>query len=159
MKPWLEMTREQRRAHVLPLWDQGKSAGEIALTLNGASRNAVIGTISRSGHKRSVIAKATPNPKKRMGKRPTYPVAIRQPVAQANAVRVVAVAPERRGYGDREPLPGTKPITMLELPNRVGVACRFPVVGGYCGCPCGDRMYCPDHYPLVYRAVKETTDA
>lgn len=48
-----------------------------------------------------------------------------------------------------EPLPGVPPISMMELPDGRGVRCRWPVTGGYCGLPSGERTYCDHHHEMA----------
>jgi len=52
---------------------------------------------------------------------------------------------------NRAPLAGTTPVDILSLPNRPGVLCRFPVIGGYCGAASGTHMYCQAHHAIMYR--------
>lgn len=48
-----------------------------------------------------------------------------------------------------------KPISLMDLPDRPGVLCRWPVTGGYCGLPSGDRTYCSDHHKMAFRQPTE----
>lgn len=82
-------------------------------------------------------AKIEPKPKPKLTK-PTKPKAAPQPRGPFQAIP------------DREPLPGVEPISILDLPNRPGIRCRFPVVGGYCGADCGEHTYCQEHRAIAY---------
>jgi GcrA cell cycle regulator len=46
---WSKLSREERIEHVKPLWLSGLSASQIANTVQGASRNAIIGVAHRAG--------------------------------------------------------------------------------------------------------------
>lgn len=52
---------------------------------------------------------------------------------------------------ERPPIPGTTPISILDLPNRGFGICRFPAVGGYCGLGCGEDVYCETHHGYAHQ--------
>ena len=157
MHDWNGLTREEKDAIIGPLWAEGKSAGEIAMHFIGATRNMIIGVV----HRRKMPARLKPERvKSTKTKRPPDQVLAKPKPNRNTIVRTETPRPEPRIYFDalnleREPIRGTTPISILELPNRPGVKCRFPVKGGYCGRPSGDQTYCPTHYRLAYTAPKE----
>lgn len=153
---WDEITSAEKRAVFEPLWRDGKSAGEIALHhFRGASRNAVIGAISRAKLQRApgqVRPKKEPKPRAPRPKPapravPSREMPLRAPPAPEStpADKVLHLI-----ENPRPPLKGVPPISMLELPGRPGIRCRFPVQGGYCGASSGEHMYCRAHWPRVY---------
>ena len=152
---WSTLTTAERDAIITPLWADGLSAGAIAETaFVGATRNMVIGRVHRAKlPKRNERANVPPRSKKR-----------KLPMAVVSHSAFVAVAePDEPTQSvmdmiarNRPPLPWTKPVGILAMPNRPGVLCRFPVDGDggkmmYCGVPSGDHTYCTDHKKLAYR--------
>lgn len=156
---WHDLTTDARKAHVLPLWLEGKSAGEIAATFRNASRNAVIGIVNRAKMKRGKTAPAK-NPRKPRTPRVKPPMAIK-PKPHEHPDRVVSididppVSASKWIDQDRPPLPGATPISIMDLPNREGIVCRFPVQGGFCGVASGDHTYCETHRRYAYTARTE----
>lgn len=154
---WQSLTAPERRAIFEPLWVSGKSAGEITFYFLNASRNAVIGAVSRAKLKRGKTRTAKPNPRKPRVPRVKPAMAIKSD-KNTNQERVIALDMDPPGtrsrYIDenRPPLAGTVPIGIMDLPGRSGVLCRFPVVGGYCGQASGDHTYCETHRRYAYKA-------
>lgn len=145
---WLSLTGEQRLAIIKPEWLDGASAAEIATyCFSNATRKKVIGYVHRAKLQRAISNKPAKN-----HQRPKKP-------KTKNLDRVVSTAPKPtapRQYFDalnqeRDPLPGTVPIGILDLPNRRGVRCRFMVRGGYCGQDSGEHTYCEAHRAIAYR--------
>lgn len=160
---WSTLNTTEKMAIITPAWMDGKSANDIAWMFQGASRNAIIGMIHRQKlPTRSAASTPKPGikpkpkiPKPPKPKKPSKPSAISatafvsmpEPIPPTDSVMHMI-------ENNRAPLAGTTPISILHLPNRPGVLCRFPVVGGYCGLSSGDKMYCPDHHRIVYRPAE-----
>lgn len=170
---WSAITAEAKDAIIGPLWADGKSATEIMAHFVGASRNAIIGRITRDkmrGGKQprsTVRAKAPGNSKRMLDPanldRPINPRPTRI-VSTSAFVTIADPDPPTSSVmdminGERRPLAGTTPIDILSLPNRAGVLCRFPVTGEggkmmYCGASCGEQVYCLTHYRIAYRPTE-----
>jgi hypothetical protein len=151
---WLTLDRDQRREIVLPLWLEGKSARDIAAKFQNATRNGIIGLVARAKlpkRANKVRDKVAPKTKKAKPAKSRYKPSI---MPNPNRMAEPDLKPEPSFAWDRErpPLPGITPIGILSLPGRAGVLCRFPVIGGYCGAPSGEKMYCADHHGFVYSA-------
>lgn len=165
---WSDLSGEEKDAIIRPLWMDGKTASEITHYFVGASRNAVIGRVTRG----------------KMGGRPAGPsrARAREGVARLNEGRATKAAtrakrlpmaspafvsfvpdpePIKSGAYNpvtdlRPPLDGFAPISILDLPMRSGGRCRFPVIGGYCGYHIGDdKVYCQMHSRIAYQARSE----
>lgn len=154
---WNGMTTEQRDDHIRPLWEGGKSASEIAATMFGATRNSVIGRI----HRGKMVQRKPVKPKRAKPAKTKMPAdqqMPKKPVRNRNTISTKprAETPPSEFHAskwldeDRPPMPGTTPVSILDLPNRPGVKCRFPVQGGYCGIECGENVYCPTHHGYTH---------
>jgi hypothetical protein len=159
---WTKLTPAQKQDAIRPHWTDGKSASEISAYFIGATRNSIISALSRgkmTGVKNKITsAQASERAKKSNEPRKTKPkhknpmsvvsssafVTIENPDPPSSSVMAMI-------ENNRPPLAGTTPISILDLPNRLGVVCRFPVIGGYCGVPCGDKAHCPTHHAIMYR--------
>lgn len=158
---WHEISTEARRNIIRPLWLEGLSAGEIARGhFVNATRNAIIGYVARMKLSRGKVT-ARPNPQKPKAPKARKPTPAR--IAKADSKRERAEVPEddmpkaRDGFDlvrdYRPPLAGSVPLTLMQLPNSpTGVACRFPVQGGFCGIPPdGEKdVYCRTHSRLAH---------
>lgn len=164
---WAELTAEAKDAIIRPAYADGQSAAEIASHFVGATRNAVIGRITRGkmkgGRQTSTVRQKAPGRSARMRDpsnldRP-LPKVNRLPMATPAFVSTIPPKPRPGGFDPltqlRPPLPGTTPISLLDLPNREGGRCRFAVDGGYCGVET-EAMYCDAHVPLVYNVALNT---
>jgi GcrA cell cycle regulator len=144
------------------LWAEGLSASQIASTLGGVSRNAVIGKIHRlglSGRVKTTKARAA------------RPRQTAEPRPQPPAPRVMAVGSTVVKVVEREPQPAPQVVTEAEVvPLHGGVAlldlktssCRWPI-----GDPaeedfrfCGARTapgetYCSCHAELAFPARRK----
>lgn len=143
---WSDLSPDDRRAIIMPLWKDGNTAASIAGKFVGATRNMVMGTIHRAKlHRDKPTPVVKPAPKKvnRVKTQTLVDLGLEEYKAKPDRIDIVNT--------NRPPLPGIEPISMLELPNRPGFRCRFPVVGGYCGDHIGqDDMYCPTHRRFMY---------
>lgn len=161
MPRWEDLTGIQRREVIKPLWESGLSASQIAGYFTGfVTRNMVIGVIHRARWDRRPMKAKKPraNPMKR--KRPLVKTELRearQVRPQAAPINVPPepeeVPPDLRELidGRRPPIPEVgPPIDIMQLPQRPGIRCRFPVQGGYCGAPSGDATYCAAHSRIAY---------
>lgn len=162
---WKELNTAERLSIVTPLWMGGSSAGDIAFLFRNATRSAVIGLVHRAKLGRAA-KKALPNPKKPVRQtpqaripRPPKPVQMRPllpgPQAEPPPPRDETVFDHV--HQNRPPLPladrvgPTRPVPLLALPNREKGVCRFPVIGGFCGQPCGDDVsVCTGHEVYFY---------
>lgn len=160
---WADLTREQKEAIIRPLWLGGKSAGEISHYFVGASRNAVIGVITRAkmGSRAALPNRARGKAEgKRLSEAKAAKKIQRLPMAAPAFVsHIPEPEPIRPGAfnplaGERPPIEGAAPISILELPNRPGGRCRFPVIGGYCGVH-AETTYCPTHSRYAYQQRTE----
>jgi len=155
---WTSLTSAEKQTAIRPLWMEGKSASEIASQFTGATRNSIISALHRGkmtgSSNKPVKAAATKAPKisnKVQGREKprsavTLPKFSAHPDAEPPSASVMEMI-----ENNRPPLAGTTPISILDLPNRPGVLCRFPVVGGYCGQPSGDKTHCKAHHGIMYR--------
>lgn len=154
---WSNLTGDERRDLIKPLWDAGKSAGDITRYFIGASRNAVIGVVHRSGWQRapSVAQSNTTRANQRRRKPAPNPVKKAKPVAALREEPDIKVEKVDWIHTERPPLPGAVPVRLIDLPTREGGMCRFPVIGGYCGIPTGEDKYCEAHHRFIYQVRKE----
>lgn len=161
---WPELTPSERDAIILPLWLDGQSASEIAALFTGATRNSVIGRITRSkapkrSEKTRLYEKSKPKPKPAAKQDSEKPRKLKNPMSVVSLSAFVSHPdPEpvtesimHMIENNRQPLAGVVPVGIMGLPIRPGGLCRFPVTGGYCGIECGDKMYCVDHHAIMYR--------
>jgi GcrA cell cycle regulator len=131
-------TDERVRA-LTRLWRDGKSASEVARTLGGVTRNAVIGKVHRLG----LGGRVTPSPPRRAASRPR--------VAKPRRLRPRAEARLRQ---TPEPLPQVGSATVATV--RRG-QCRWPIgePGAddfrLCGAPACRGAYCAPHGQVAYR--------
>lgn len=145
---WHTLTPDQRAEIIAPLWADGKSASRIAAeNFQNATKNMIIGVVAKLRYVRKPKPPALPKAKPvKMPK----PEPVMAPETESNATIRHLIA------NNRPPLDGTVPVSLLDLPSAErGVACRFPVDGGYCGQPVGgdEHRYCKPHRALMYRAV------
>lgn len=128
------------------MWRAGKSASEIAETLGGVTRNAVIGKAHRMG------LSGRPSPIKKVKERPvSAPSATAEtPAAPAAApaarAKPVAVSASGKGAG----------VSILQLTERM---CKWPhgdpreADFHFCGQPSKPGMpYCTDHVSVAYQS-------
>ncbi|MCF8495604.1 MAG: GcrA family cell cycle regulator [Alphaproteobacteria bacterium] len=136
------MSWTQDRVDLLTkLWGEGKTAAEIAQTLGGVTRNAVIGKAHRlelSGRISPIQQNKILPPKKNASSREALP----KPVAQASVRVSERNAPK---------------VQLTDLGPRM---CRWPLGDpreenfGFCGCDSlGGLPYCADHAKLAYQAA------
>jgi GcrA cell cycle regulator len=155
---------EDRVQLLMKLWNDGRSASQIASELGGVTRNAVIGKVHRLGL--SGRAK-TPSSVAPRAKKPKAPVAPRTsaPVSRGNTALKPQYAPVAQPIAEAavEPLENVVPIgercTLLELKES---SCRWPI-----GDPgksdflfCGGKSdagvpYCAYHCRIAYQPVAD----
>lgn len=119
------------------LWGEGKTAAEIAKTLGGVTRNAVIG----KAHRLKLSNRVSPiQQNKKPAVKPTEKKVVRAPVQKY--VPVVEKGPR---------------VPLVELNNRM---CRWPLGDpkesdfGFCGSPnYAGLPYCADHAKVAYQAA------
>ena len=125
---WTDERVEQLRQ----LWQEGKSASQIAATLaNGITRNAVIGKVHRLGLSGRVKAPSQSAPRQRtpkpMGHRPNAPRSMMGP--RTHGGNALAFAPRLDMRPIERPMeevvvPISDPITIMELREST---CRWPL--------------------------------
>lgn len=155
---WTTLSAEEKIAAIRPLWSAGETARDIMGYFVGATRNSIIGALSRAKlPSRAHARKPTVNPSTHLKPKPRV---ARKPLsAQPGTPPIVQKIPEPDTpssslmamiEGNRPPLAGTTPISILDLPSRSGVLCRWPVIGGYCGAKSGDKVFCETHARIAY---------
>lgn len=144
---------EERTELCVRLWNEGLSAGVIAMRLGGVTRNGIIGKIHRINDSKSspyVITRRLVSRQRVAENKPT--TRIRQPRADGRP-RAAKVA--------REPLPPepVKPDKLFKLADLEANQCRFPYGDpqkpgfGFCGCETTPgASYCPGHQHLCTTA-------
>lgn len=125
------------------MWRAGKSASEIAETLGGVTRNAVIGKAHRMG------LSGRPSPIKKVKEKPAAAVAAEAPSAPA--------APVARAKPVAIPVPSKDGgVSILQLTERM---CKWPngdpreADFHFCGQASKPGMpYCVDHVAVAYQS-------
>lgn len=155
---WSALTQEQKISVLKEYWlGGGMSASEIAAMYRGATKNAIIGSVHRAKLHRGRVVPAKPGGKASAPRNNT-PRPKAAPRSAADVPDDAALSPSKIWEligSNREPLAGLEPVSILDLPNREGGVCRFPVVGGYCGAAVlvDGRPYCVEHYAVAYKPV------
>ncbi|MEM7694924.1 MAG: GcrA family cell cycle regulator [Pseudomonadota bacterium] len=142
---------DERIDELRKLWAEGLSASQIATSLGGVSRNAVIGKIHRLGLSGRV---KTPRAPRRPAPRAT-PAAPRVMAVGSTVVKVVEremIEPEPLPPADVVPLHPA--VSLLDLGRET---CRWPVGDpsdenfGFCGAACAPgETYCKAHAALAF---------
>jgi GcrA cell cycle regulator len=177
---------DERVEKLQELWNEGMSAAQIAKTLGGVTRNAVIGKVHRLGlSNRGPNAKgegeAEEAPAAEAAKAEPQPEAASDPAPQP-AAEVSVPAPQRPPSRDgvrREPAPMTEErlevlanlaeleksarrISLMELSERV---CKWPIGDPtdpgfhFCGLPAaGGKPYCPAHSAIAFQPMSSRRD-
>jgi len=164
---WTDERIEQLRK----LWADGLSASQIATTLGGVSRNAVIGKIHRLGlsgrvktgrpvARRNAGAAAASAP--RAGAAPKQS----QPRVMAVGSTVVKVVEREAFVPEPEPRPQPEPVVAEVVPLHDGVTlfnlkascCRWPIGDPsdpgfrFCGARTDGETYCAAHAEIAFPA-------
>jgi len=164
----------ERVALLTQLWDQGKSAGQIAMAMNdGLTRMAVLGKVHRLGlpgrrqgqqPKRDKVQRAPRAKKEKHGRSNKYGQSpfYKQGQSEAEAKVLIMAARERaQQFMEAKPVlaPNSNPTSLLDIePHQ----CRFPLWAGdaprgsaklFCGAPVGEGAWCEFHRPVIYRDV------
>lgn len=124
------------------LWTEGKTAAEIAKTLGGVTRNAVIG----KAHRLKLSNRVSPI---QQNKKPAAPANTQNvPASKAEKKKVKEII-EERPTGDG--------IQLMDLGPRM---CRWPIGDpreegfGFCGCKSMSGLpYCEEHAKIAYQAA------
>lgn len=133
---------DERVALLKKLWGEGKTAAEIASTLGGVTRNAVIG----KAHRLKLSNRTSPiQPAKKVAKAP------------ANTSTPPAPLPKRPKIKSSD-IPRGQGLSLLELkPSQ----CRWPSGDprdddfGFCGERCSTGLpYCDEHARIAYQAAR-----
>lgn len=154
----------ERKEQALAMWREGMSASQIAQTIGGVSRSAVIGVIHRMGAVgRAVLSK--PARPARKAARPRSLPAAPKPALTVKANKQVFEAPEARPpralTGDEAfctPLPGSAPRPFWD---RKLEECRWPIGTGTdlrCCCePATRDGYCEPHAQRAFNPKPKAT--
>jgi GcrA cell cycle regulator len=134
------------------LWQDGASASQIARSLGGVTRNAVIGKVHRLG----LSGRAQPSAP---GARPARPA---RPARTRAARRVAQTRPWSAPALAVGPLPEVGLATIVSVRR---TQCRWPIGEpmaddfSLCGRPVGRGAYCAAHGALAYRPVSQKAPA
>jgi GcrA cell cycle regulator len=132
------------------LWRSGLSASQIAKTLGGVTRNAVIGKVHRLG----LAGRAAP--------RAPRPIRAARVPARPPRARFRPQIPRRST--DEGRLPGlevAEPRETCDLAALAAHACRWPIGDpkgpgfGFCGRPASEDPYCEAHRRRAFRPRAE----
>ena len=136
---------EDRVALLKKLWGEGKTAAEIAGTLGGVTRNAVIG----KAHRLKLSNRMSPIQQHKKTKAPV--------AANNSAPPAAPVAPKRRRKKDID-IPRGKGLSLIDLTPSM---CRWPSGDpqeedfGFCAETCAPSMpYCEEHARIAYQAAR-----
>lgn len=153
---WRALTHDQKVAVLREKWvEGGMTAGQIAALYSDATRNSIIGKVRRAKmHRGRVMTVKSAGPDKKQQPRNHRIKIVKMPDTSDDLPDTDI--PKAKLWdminGNRPPLPGIVPISIMEMPARG--RCRFPVQGGYCGDTCHDpRTYCDAHYAISYVPV------
>ena len=142
---------EPRVERLTTLWGSGLSAAQIARTLGGVTRNAVIGKLHRLGLAGRAPPKA-PRPI-RAARAPARPARTRQRSQKPLPGRVDEARPPLQEAVDS--------VGAFDLATLAAHACRFPIGDpratgfGFCGEPANAGPYCEAHRRRAYRPAAE----
>jgi GcrA cell cycle regulator len=138
---------DERVAMLKKLWQEGRSASEVAQLLGGLTRNAVIGKVHRLG----LGGRATPSRPRTQGAQSAGRTT-RLSIAAGTLRIVKPAAPVRLPKATGVELTPTATIHTLTL-----AACRWPIGDprdpefGFCGRACSDKgSYCQGHAQLAF---------
>ena len=179
---------DERVEKLQQMWAEGQSAAQIAKTLGGVTRNAVIGKVHRLGLSNRAPAGRPAEDAAAADPAPQAPVAepVAEPVEPAAAVEAeaepVAESPARpalRDGGRREPAPMTEDrlevlanlaeiektarrVTLMDLTERV---CKWPIgdptdpAFRFCGLPSQPgKPYCAAHVAVAFQPMSSRRD-
>ena len=142
MTSWESMTREQRVEAVRQYATYGETPRMIAARFE-VSRNIVMGLAYRSGfnfggNEKNARKKRTP-PKPKPGQKPFWGPKTDATLPKPRKPDLIWTS---RAY---EPLPGTVPVSLLDLPRR---CCKWPIGDPvlFCAVPTDGRNYCTEHH-------------
>lgn len=145
---------EERTELLKTLWGTNLTSTQIATELGqGATKNVVIG----KGRRLGLPARGKKRPVTRGKGVAAKERQMRLRIERANTIKVY-VGPQVTADDHRAlkgaawtALAGVEPIPFMDLPDRRGVRCRWPVDGGYCGQASGEHTYCDIHTALAGR--------
>ncbi|QMW23540.1 GcrA family cell cycle regulator [Sandaracinobacteroides saxicola] len=146
---------DERIAQLKKLWEEGKSASQIAEILaEGISRNAIIGKAHRLG----LASRPSPLKVAEAAPAPAPAAAVAAPAEPRPAPAVVA-APKPK---PAKPAPKAARVTLLDLNDRI---CKWPIGHPdeadfhFCGKPVNPGFpYCGEHCLVAYQAQMPRKD-
>ncbi|WP_118135971.1 GcrA family cell cycle regulator [Oceanicella sp. SM1341] len=179
---------DERVEELKTMWNEGKSASQIAKTLGGVTRNAVIGKVHRLGlsnrtagaakEEAKPAAAAAPEPQVRAAPEPKEEVAEAAPVE-----RPVAKEAPRRPMPVSQPVPPTPPMAevspealanlteiekrarKLDLMQLTERTCKWPIGDPateefwFCGLPATPgKPYCDAHVAVAFQPMSSRRD-
>lgn len=135
---------DERVALLKKLWGEGKTAAEIATTLGGVTRNAVIG----KAHRLKLSNRTSPIQPAKKQKTP----------ANTSTPPAAVAAPKKLRPAKAIDIPKGQGLSLMELkPNM----CRWPSGDprdedfGFCGCASIVGLpYCEEHAKIAYQAAR-----
>jgi GcrA cell cycle regulator len=145
---------EPRVERLTTLWRSGLSAAQIARTLGGVTRNAVIGKLHRLG----LAGRATPQSPRpiRAARAPVRPTRARQRSQRPLPIRVHEANAPLQEVVDS--------VGALDLATLSAHACRWPIGDpratgfGFCGDRANAGPYCEAHRRRAYRPAAESLE-
>lgn len=174
---WQKLTTAQREGMVRPLAEQGLTCAQIAASFRNTSRSAVVGLLHRLekkmgkplkrnhlrhvSSKKAEVAKVPRAPQRRSKAFKKIADGLTEALSKVRQ-EVTPTAPDLTYIpkaGAFLPIPGTTPIPIFDLPNRM--RCRWPVdVAGQelhfaCGATTATgHVYCAPHRRLAVRGAQ-----
>ncbi|QDL91953.1 GcrA cell cycle regulator [Paroceanicella profunda] len=179
---------DERVEELKTMWNEGKSASQIAKTLGGVTRNAVIGKVHRLGLSNRTAGAAKDEVKPAAAAAPEPPLrAVPEPKEEAAeaapAERVVPREAPRRPVPVSQPVPPTPPMAevspealanlteiekrarKLDLMQLTERTCKWPIGDPateefwFCGLPATPgKPYCDAHVAVAFQPMSSRRD-
>ncbi len=158
---------EDRVQQLVKLWNEGRSASQIASELGGVTRNAVIGKVHRLGLSGRAKTPSSVAPRPKKAKAPSTPQAPRSsaPATRGNTALKPQYVPSLQPVAEAQPeaLENIVPIgercSLLELKES---SCRWPIGDpgkadfAFCGGKAETGVpYCAYHCRIAYQPVAD----
>lgn len=165
---------DERVEKLKELWAEGLTASQIAKTLGGVSRNAVIGKVHRLGlSNRSSVAKATPEIAEAPSTKDVVAPVVEETALPDQKSKVAEIVEAEGAETRTEPANpvaalaaeverSARKLSLLELNERT---CKWPIGDPstddfyFCGLPCApDKPYCAAHVAVAYQPMSSRRD-
>ncbi len=159
------MWTDERVELLKKLWNEGRSASQIAAEIGGITRNAVIGKVHRLGLSGRAKTPSSTLPRVRKARAPAQMVRPTRPLVRGNTALAARLAPVYELEVEPEPelienvIPIGQRCSLLELSDS---KCHWPI--GDPGHPdfffCGGKAvaalpYCAYHCRIAYQPIAE----